>query len=1005
MFEGRGVEMSPEKGTAYSERIEGLRTRIGELGKNGVDTGRIIEILDNLDQTLSSVKDDNKTEEAFQKFEKLLSKFEEKALKAKGGKEEPEEPPKSSSEKNKDPGEGKKEEKGIGKEATDRAPDEEQKEKKEEKPSKKEGKVEPEEGPAEDEVPKKEEKREEAPSKEETIKPEKEVEEIESMASEVVELGGDVTPIQPHIDYMKRCLESEDEPGFRSYLSTSRDWLLQYLRTLRLSGIESISSGIRSRIDDLARVGETDLAKGLEDDLGKTQEGYQEKDLDGLGVVLEKMKKMESELKKTFKKVTEELTLRINETTSQVEGIIRDLSDDVDTSSIRDELQEVKELLFNGEYIESRLKGKELLAKALAEKDSKEMRRLESLLLSIEPILAKIEETKGADSSEFKDLKKEQEMIIERSKTDPKEALKLMESFLDMVTTESAEIEENYVKNLQKKIKELRGGTEELSDTIDVTPIVNILDKSENLVIEGSVEEAQQMVKKASAAFGKLKEKKSFEVATFRMNEIREKMKTMEAKGVNISPLEEPMEKASNILSSRNMPEFDKVMEVIDQKLVYMSNEEAKLDYQKYLVKIVNGIQELKTDKQETETLEKDLGDLKEMYKDRRFEEAVSGASNLFERVSSRRLYKVINKRKHIVEETIREADGLLLDILPAKQKLAQAIKFIENKEHSEALDLLVEAQVDLEEKMTQRTFSMVEKEIRDLASECKSRKVDVGDLDAKISQAYSLADEDKFKEAMDHLNQLRESLWVKAATFRVGDLMEKMSQLIKQGRAVGIEVSQYKAVLTKSKVFMDAGDVESALELLSRVSENLTEKVSDKKALQVRLDKLRGNLIAQQGKISRLQRSGIQVDVFRERVQRITGLIDALDHQQAEKELVEMDQDINRLLTRSPEQLKTEMMTTIMGGQAARPSTVDKIQPRDQAKPEVIDNDKARNELFTLIPKIKVEITRLHSKGREVDEFKRDIETIQNLVLQKQYIRAYELGRDTYGKMTGKPV
>jgi len=992
--------MSPKKGTTYSERIESLRKRVGELEKAGVDITRIVEIMDNLDHTLSGVKDEKKVNEAFDKFEKLLSKFEEKAIKAKEKKEEPEEPSEKPSKK--EPKEPKMEKKAP-ETAPEKQPEAEPKETGE--PPKEGEEEKADKVSDEPEAPAEAEKKEEAPSDKEIKDIQKDLEEIDSMSSEITDLGGDVTPIQPHIEYMKRCGESGDISGFQTYHSTSREWLVQYLRTLRRSTIESISSGIRSRIEDLTRIGETDIAKDLEDELGKAQEGYEEKDLEGLSDIRKAVGGMEKRLKETFTKVTEQLTIQLNKTTSQVEGIIKDLSDDVDTTSIRDELQEVKELLFNGDYVEAKVRGKELLAKALAERDSKEMRRLESLLLSIEPIMNKIEETKGADSSEFKDLKKEQEMIIERSKTDPKEALKLMESFLDMVTTESAEIEENYVKNLQKKIGELRKGAEELSETIDVTPIIMILDKSENLVIEGSVDEAQQMVKKASTAFSKLKEKKSFEVATFRINEIKERMKTMEGKGVDVSPLEEPVEKASNLLSSRSMAEFDKVMETVDQRLVYMSNEEAKLDYQKYLIKIVNGIKDLKTDKQETDTLEKDLEEIKEMYKDRRFEDAVSGADALLDRVSSRRLYKVINKRKHIVEETIKEADGLLLDILPAKQKLSQAIKHIENKEHSEALDLLIEAQVELEEKMTQRTFSMVEKEIRDLASECKSRKVDIGDLDAKISHAYSLADEDKFKEAMDHLTQLRESLWMKAAAFRVSDLMERMSQLIKQGRSVGLEVSQYKAVLTKSKVLVDAGDVVTALELLSKVSENLTEKVSDKKALQVRLDKLRGNLIAQQGKISRLQRSGVQVDVFRERVQRITELIDLLDHQQAEKELIDMDQEINELLTRSPEQLKTEMMTTIMGGQESRPSTADKIPPRDQARPDVVDNDRARNELFTLIPKIKVEITRLHSKGREVDDFKRDIETIQNLVLQKKYIRAYELGKDCYGRMTGKIV
>ena len=94
----------------------------------------------------------------------------------------------------------------------------------------------------------------------------------------------------------------------------------------------------------------------------------------------------------------------------------------------------------------------------------------------------------------------------------------------------------------------------------------------------------------------------------------------------------------------------------------------------------------------------------------------------------------------------------------------------------------------------------------------------------------------------------------------------------------------------------MDAGDVDAAYQLISRQVETLDSTITTKRTQVANMDKLRGNLLAQEGKLSRLERAGTSVEEFRERVDRVKQLIDESNHEEAERELVSMDQDINEL-------------------------------------------------------------------------------------------------------------
>lgn len=982
--------MSPKEGSPYLERIGVIKERVSRLGESGADVSKVLKILENLESTIDSVKETEKVEEAFTKFENLITKMESKGKTPKRKKVEKEEaPPKKKKKAKPSKEEDKKEEPPPEEEKIKKpAPEEE---KKEEPSQPEEVKEKIEEPPAP------------APSGEMDIElMENEVKTVEEMSIEIVELGGDPSPIKPHMDGLKKAKDDKNTEEFHNFLATTKDWLVQYLTSLRKSSIDGLVEQFNSRASDFSKVDQEERIKDLKQEMEGSLGDYDKADLEVLGSIWKKVQDNWDKMEGVYSTLTEELTKLINESAEKIESVLGEISGEIDTTSLKDELQEMKEHLFNGEYVEARIKSQELMVKVVGERDSKDIRKLESMLLSIEPLITKIESSEGSDSEVFKALVEERESIIERSRENVKDALKLMEDLLDKTTRSSADLEERNIRKIEERINTFKEEAQILKDTIDVSPILNILEKAGSLLMGGEAEKASFMVEKAETAYSKLKEKRVSDVAVFRINELQDRVVVLAQKGIDTSPLEEPLASASKAAGSGDMETFEKTMSTIDERLLFIRNEELKVDYQKGLIKVVNSLKELRDDGQDVSDLEQEMESFKNLYMERKYEESVEAAEVLLHRVGGRKLYKVIDERKRIVEETLKEAEGLLVEIDLPTEKFNSANEFIQKKDFEKALDLLIEAQVELEERMTQRTFSLVENEIRELVKECTESSIDPGDYEGVISTAYSMADEEKFREAMELLSKFRERLSRKVALSNVEGLMKKMVLLIKKGRILGIQVIPYKASMTKSRVLLDAGDVEEAYQLISGQADTLEATIKEKKTLIARLDKLRGNLLAQEGKLSRLERSGVPVDEFKDRVERVKQLIEDSNQEDAETELVSMDQDINALLLKKPEQLKKEMMTTIMEEQESRPLSIDRLKPPQAVKAEgPIDTDQARSELFVLIPKIKVEITRLHSKGVEVEEFKQDIERIQNLVIKREYLKAYELGRTCYRRMT----
>ncbi len=69
------------------------------------------------------------------------------------------------------------------------------------------------------------------------------------------------------------------------------------------------------------------------------------------------------------------------------------------------------------------------------------------------------------------------------------------------------------------------------------------------------------------------------------------------------------------------------------------------------------------------------------------------------------------------------------------------------------------------------------------------------------------------------------------------------------------------------------------------------------------------------------------------------------------------------------------------------KPTYVDKME-------EEIDPETAKSKLFSLVGDIRLEMKERSIQGKDTGAIKKDIETIQNLVIKKEYVESYKVAR-----------
>ncbi|MEA3559709.1 MAG: hypothetical protein U9R75_10690, partial [Candidatus Thermoplasmatota archaeon] len=663
----------------------------------------------------------------------------------------------------------------------------------------------------------------------------------------------------------------------------------------------------------------------------------------------------------------------------------------------------VREAVSKNELILASTNLKELENTILDEKRSIKVRKLDKYLVSMEPLIEKIKEGRGEDSKDHMSLQEEKEEILALSETDIDSSLEKVGKLLDRTTLLIVEIEEKMVERLEESILSEKKKATKLSDIMETGPVITILEKADDFLQEGTIDQASKLLDRAIVVFGNLQRQKEKEDIKVSLERYESKVKEYREIGLDVSPMKEPLVEAWNGLKGDDREKVKRYIEQIEDRLSYLRVEELKLVYQKVLINIINSLKRLRENGDDVRELETRLDDLKLLYMDRKFEEAIQAASELENAVSRLKLGKVLEERFIKIRETVTEAEGLLVDVEGPKQKLVEADELRGAGDLSASLDMLVNAQVEIEDMMTRRTFSFIEKEIRNIVDECKRFSIEIGDTESIMNQAYGLADDDNYREAMDLLANFRDKLSKKMMLKRADVQITKLGNKIKEARPLKLNVSMYKAALTKARVLLDAGDVESAFELTKSDLAKIEDEIMLSRQARSRLDKLRGRLLAQEGKLSRLVRDDIDIRGMDQKVSDIRDLIDALKTDEVEDQINDLEVAINTILTHRPEQLKKEMVSTLVEKKdEPRPLSID-VKKEERAPLKAVDTtpEKARSELFILIPKIKTEITRLNSKGIDTESYKREIAGIQKMVMERKYVDAVTQAKGCFIKMT----
>lgn len=818
------------------------------------------------------------------------------------------------------------------------------------------------------------------------------VEEIEGFDSEVGVYKGDSTPIRPHIDAMKNAFGKKDMGMFEQYYRITKEWFEKYLVNLISRSNIALVDRIKAHCDHYSSFGKLDRIKNNYPEIEAilNENGSQD---------LQVLRDIQSTLIESLEGIEKDLVTMTSDIESEIAGIISDLlpklaiiGDETKRENLEKRMDDIKGMI-STDTLKAFELVKEINIEVLKEFSHAEKEKFESILRSIEPMLSKLSDPSLGMEEVSSELIRERDRLIGLLPTDPEASLKGMEDLLGKATIKTAEIEENFTSDIEMTIASVKKDLEELEGAVETAPVMNIIHRASDTLEEGNFIQSRDLVEKAKITLVKIKEKAAIERANSSLDDIMKRRDEMSEMTIDTTPLDGPIEDARKAIEKRDLDEFATHMDTLKGKLSLMKNEELKVEYQKLLIKVMNEIKELKgSGEVDTKPFDDDLAKVKELFLSKELDASVDLERNIISRIRKIKLTRNVKNRLELVERTVQEADGLLVDINKPKQSISQAREMVEKEMIEEALDLLVETQVDIEFRMTSRTFSMIEKEIRDGWKEAKSHSIDLGDIESKIHNAYNLADDDMFKEALEHLYGLRERVVGEVEQIRAKVLLDELADLIKTARSLGLKIATFKASHTKSKVLLEAGDPPGSIDLTERQIEALTERIENRKELQDRLDSLRGKLIGLETKIGKIVEKGLPVNMFEESMKEIHEFIEISEAERAENKFEELDSEMNKILSgKTEEKKKAEKIPAEM------PAVHSKI---DEERSVDLDPSDAKKKLVELVAIISKEMKERSSHGEEIDTVKRDIQNIQNLVIKKDYISALNIANSTMDRL-----
>ena len=796
------------------------------------------------------------------------------------------------------------------------------------------------------------------------------------------ERGGDIKPIADHVGQLQRAINDRDQNMFDSYYEPTLNWIDELDHQQKISGLVDMINGINDWIELLSRADpEKDLSEIVErvDVLTGGIEGF---DGGGIEKAISDAESIKKELEADVEKVNRGVREGLERTFLDIDAILKEAKGEV-----YDPFHQELETLRADECDPSQIVegARDLLKRVRSEINSEGLKKLESILISVEPLIARAGSIEGQDSPIYIKLIKEKEQVIATSEEDIDKAMSMVDLLLDAAARAVAVSEENWIVNLNGSISNENRRAEDLRDPyIDPSPVLKILDRAKGFVDDGKLESAQDLLNKATAATDKLKARKKTAQAQAQISEIEQQISEMEAGGVDISPVREALDEMQAAMASGEFTDMEGSLAKARERVGFLRLEELKVEYQQLLIPILNDLRALKNEGKDVNELEKRFDDIKLTYTQRNFAEAVSEAGKLRAELIGIRIADILRESMDLITQTMTEAEGVIVDVAPYRERLTAADPLINNGKIDEALELVTRVQVEIDIELNTRLFSMLERQIRGLMAEGSNFSLALEEVEGRINEATELTHDDKYGDALEKLASIKVELESQLTLRRAQAQMEDLMGKIREARSIGLSIADYKTSHTKARIKLDAGDIEGAVEEVTSKIPQLEGEITKRKGVLEVLDRLRGRLLAQEGKISRLVSNGVSVGELPNMVNKVRENIDSLDVVSAEVGLEGLEAEIYKLI---------QATSTGAAPRPQRRATIEQVE-RPLSPEEDLTPEEARKKLFELIPKIKKVMASSRSSG---EGCKQDLEVIMKLVASRDYQNAYKTSLECY--------
>ena len=179
-------------------------------------------------------------------------------------------------------------------------------------------------------------------------------------------------------------------------------------------------------------------------------------------------------------------------------------------------------------------------------------------------------------------------------------------------------------------------------------------------------------------------------------------------------------------------------------------------------------------------------------------------------------------------------------------------------------------------------------------------------------------------------------------------------------------------------------------IDLMERQLKLINEQILSQEDLLSNMDELRGKLIGVESKVNKLIETGRSVDQYRIKIDTIRELIDTEDVKKAQDEMRELEESIN-------DEIYSTTKKTI-----SQPPIKSTPEPETESRSE-LTAEESKRKLNDLVSEISREMKIRKTKGEETSAIKNDIEIIKNLVLSKDYVKAYKVAKECLERISNK--